>query len=144
MQFHELKRKNKTRKAKQVGRGGKRGKTSGRGTKGQKSRTGRKLRPEMRDIIKRLPKNRGYRFNSFRLSPVIINLSDLEILDLPNNEVNPKALLKAGIFSENKIKGGVKILGTGDIKKKLKVSDCFLSKTAKEKIEKAGGTVHIA
>ncbi|MBI1974474.1 MAG: uL15 family ribosomal protein [Candidatus Zambryskibacteria bacterium] len=59
MQFHNLVRKIKNKKPKQVGRGGTRGKTSGRGTKGQNARAGRKKRPEMRDIIKRVPKLRG-------------------------------------------------------------------------------------
>ncbi|MEK9185284.1 MAG: hypothetical protein AAB863_00775 [Patescibacteria group bacterium] len=59
MQMHNLKRNKHNRKAKQVGRGGTRGKTSGRGTKGQNARAGRKKRPEMRDIIKRFPKLRG-------------------------------------------------------------------------------------
>ncbi len=59
MQFHTLKRKTANQKPKQVGRGGTRGKTSGRGTKGQNARAGRKKRPELRDFIKRVPKLRG-------------------------------------------------------------------------------------
>jgi ribosomal protein L15 len=59
MQFHTLKRKTPNKKSKQVGRGGTRGKTSGRGTKGQNARAGRKKRPELRDFIKRVPKLRG-------------------------------------------------------------------------------------
>ncbi|MBX4206209.1 uL15 family ribosomal protein [Candidatus Parcubacteria bacterium] len=59
MQFHTLKRKTPNKKSKQVGRGGTRGKTSGRGTKGQNARSGRKKRPELRDFIKRVPKLRG-------------------------------------------------------------------------------------
>ncbi len=59
MQFHTLKRKTPNQKSKQVGRGGKRGKTAGRGTKGQNARAGRKKRPELRDFIKRVPKLRG-------------------------------------------------------------------------------------
>lgn len=59
MQFHNLQSKTKRKRARQVGRGGKRGKTAGRGTKGQNARAGRKKRPEMRDIIKRIPKLRG-------------------------------------------------------------------------------------
>src|SRR3989344_8354873 len=71
MQLHQLKKKNPNKKAKLVGRGGRRGKTSGRGTKGQRARAGRKLRPEIRDIIKKLPKKRGYRFASIRKSVVV-------------------------------------------------------------------------
>ncbi len=59
MQFHNLKSKTKRKYARQVGRGGTRGKTAGRGTKGQNARAGRKKRPELRDIIKRVPKLRG-------------------------------------------------------------------------------------
>ena len=59
MQFHNLKRKTPNKKSQQVGRGGTRGKTSGRGTKGQNARAGRKKRPELRDFIKRVPKLRG-------------------------------------------------------------------------------------
>lgn len=59
MQFHSLKRKTPNKKSAQVGRGGKRGKTAGRGTKGQNARAGHKNRPELRDFIKRFPKLRG-------------------------------------------------------------------------------------
>lgn len=59
MQFHTLKRKTPNKKGRQVGRGGTRGKTAGRGTKGQNARAGRKKRPELRDVIKRVPKLRG-------------------------------------------------------------------------------------
>jgi ribosomal protein L15 len=66
MQIHEIQRKTANRDRRYVGRGGKRGKTSGRGTKGQNSRAGRKIRPVIRDLIKKLPKNRGYKFKSIR------------------------------------------------------------------------------
>jgi ribosomal protein L15 len=59
MQLHTLKRKTPNKRSKQVGRGGTRGKTAGRGTKGQNARAGRKKRPELRDVIKRVPKLRG-------------------------------------------------------------------------------------
>ena len=59
MQFHNLQGKTRRRKSRQVGRGGKRGKTAGRGTKGQNARAGRKKRPELRDTIKHIPKLRG-------------------------------------------------------------------------------------
>ena len=81
MQFNNLKKNKSNRKAKQVGRGGTRGKTSGRGTKGQNARSGRKKRPEMRDIIKRLPKLRGRGKNflkSRKVKPLAINLSRMK------------------------------------------------------------------
>ena len=66
MQIHNLKRVHKNKKDRIVGRGGKHAKTSGRGGKGQTARSGNKRRPELRDIIKRLPKNRGYQFKSIQ------------------------------------------------------------------------------
>jgi ribosomal protein L15 len=66
MQIHNLKRKHKNKKDRIVGRGGKHAKTSGRGGKGQTARAGNKRRPELRDIIKKLPKLRGYQFNSIQ------------------------------------------------------------------------------
>ena len=72
MQIHNLKRKNKNKKDRLVGRGGKHAKTSGRGGKGQTARAGNKRRPELRDIIKKLPKNRGYQFKSPRKKPRMV------------------------------------------------------------------------
>ena len=66
MQIHNLKRIHKNKKDRIVGRGGRRGKTAGRGGKGQTARAGNKRRPELRDIIKKLPKNRGYQFKSIQ------------------------------------------------------------------------------
>lgn len=76
MQIHNLKKENKNKKNQKVGRGGKRGKTSGRGHKGQNARAGNKKRPAIRDVIKKLPKQRGYRFNS-RRKAVIVEEKDL-------------------------------------------------------------------
>ncbi len=72
MQIHQLKREHKNKRDRIVGRGGKHAKTSGRGGKGQTARAGNKRRPEMRDIIKRLPKRRGYKFHS-RRKEIFIN-----------------------------------------------------------------------
>jgi large subunit ribosomal protein L15 len=71
MQIHNLKRQHKNKKDRIVGRGGKHAKTSGRGGKGQTARAGNKRRPELRDIIKKLPKNRGYQFKSFRKKVIV-------------------------------------------------------------------------
>lgn len=71
MQIHNLKRVHKNKKDRIVGRGGKHAKTSGRGGKGQTARAGNKRRPELRDIIKKLPKNRGYQFKSVR-RPIMV------------------------------------------------------------------------
>jgi ribosomal protein L15 len=66
MQSHTLKARTKRVRSKQIGRGGTRGKTSGKGTKGQNARAGRKKRPELRDFIKRFPKLRGRGKNSLK------------------------------------------------------------------------------
>ncbi len=71
MQIHNLKRQHKNKKDRIVGRGGKHAKTSGRGGKGQTARAGNKRRPELRDIIKKLPKKRGYQFKSIEKTIVI-------------------------------------------------------------------------
>ena len=72
MQIHDLKRIHKNKRDRIVGRGGKHAKTSGRGGKGQTARAGNKRRPELRDIIKRLPKNRGYQFKSIQKDFILL------------------------------------------------------------------------
>ncbi|MES2314717.1 MAG: 50S ribosomal protein L15 [Patescibacteria group bacterium] len=145
MQFHQLKRVHKNKKRMTVARGGKRGKTSGRGGKGQSARAGNKRRPEWRDIIKRLPKLRGRGVNQNK--PVeeafkAINVSLIEAIFNAGDMVTPTTLLEKGAvvtFSGNV--PPIKILGDGEITKAVKVSGCAISGSAKEKIEKAGGTV---
>ena len=145
MQIHELKRKNVQKKAKRIGRGGKRGKTSGRGTKGQKARAGNKKRPEIRDIIKKIPKLRGRGVNintPVSTKPFPVNLSQIEKVYDNGSKVTPATLVAKGILPVTKgKKPSVKILGTGEISKKVTVADCSYSASAKEKIEKAGGKV---
>lgn len=142
MQIHQLKRNKPNIKSSRVGRGGKRGKTSGRGHKGQKARAGRKLRPEMRDIIKKIPKKRGYRFSSIHAKPAVVNVSSLESNFEMGDEINPKALLEKSLIRRQKGKTPrVKILGNGDIAKKIVISGCLVSETAKIKIEKVGGKI---
>lgn len=144
MQLHTLKRKTKNAKPVAVGRGGKRGKTSGRGTKGQKARAGRKLRPELRDVIKKLPKLRGRgknSFKSFAIRAAGVNLAQLSVFKA-GDIVSPKTLCDKGVLATFKGKyPRVKILSVGEISTKLNVVDCEVSAIAKEKIEKAGGSV---
>ena len=104
MQFHSIKRKTENKKRMTVGRGGKRGKTSGRGTKGQKARSGRKLRPEIREVIKKIPKLRGYAFNSIQTKPVVVKLSQIEKAFKAGEEVTPKAIAEKGLVSTYKEK----------------------------------------
>ncbi len=145
MQIHNLKPKTKRKKSTQIGRGGKRGKTSGRGTKGQKARAGHKIRPELRDYIKKLPKLRGHGKNtnfSIQTKPVIINLGDLETVFKAGETVTPTTLIKKGLLSTAKGRNpDVKILLNGEISIKLTIKNCTVSEGAKALIEKAGGTV---
>ena len=148
MQLHELKPTKKRVRAKRIGRGGKRGKTSGRGHKGQKARAGNSTRPEMREIIKKLPKLRGHGVNrargvnAERLVPVPVNISVLEATFTAKDTVSPKTLVAAGLVATQRKKvPAVKILGTGEITKALSIQGCAISKTAQAKIEAAGGSV---
>lgn len=142
MQLHELKPRHKTKKQKRIGRGGKRGTYSGRGQKGQKSRAGSKLKPAIREIIKRYPKLRGYKFKPTGKKPAVVNVGRLNKIFKNDEIVDPQTLLKKGLI--RKIKGrtpAVKILGKGKIDQPLVFKGCQFSKTAKEKITKAGGTI---
>ena len=146
MQTHDIKRVHAHKKKKLVARGGKRGKTSGRGGKGQTARAGNKRRPAMRDIIKKLPKLRGHGKNRsksvFDRGPsAVVNVSSLNIFK-DGTVVNPTVLLAKGLIPQ--IVGrlpDVKILGTGELTVKVTIEGCTLSASAKEKIEKIGGTV---
>lgn len=140
MQLHQIKAKTKKKSKKRIGRGGKRGTYSGKGIKGQKSRAGRKMRPQWRDIIKKLPKRRGYRFASIKKKPTVLNLDVLEKKFNENEKITPKILFEKGIIKKTKgILPEVKLLGGGEITKPFLVSECQISKQAKDKIEKAGG-----
>ncbi|PIR83848.1 50S ribosomal protein L15 [Candidatus Kaiserbacteria bacterium CG10_big_fil_rev_8_21_14_0_10_51_14] len=133
------------RSSMRVGRGGKRGKTSGRGTKGQNARSGRKKRPEMRDIIKKLPKRRGYGKNrgrtvvGTRQGATIISLERLDAMFDAGSEITQKALLEKGIIKRYNVP--VKIVGSGTITKKFTLKGLKASASARVAIEKAGGAI---
>lgn len=142
MQIHTLVRKHKQKDEKRVGRGGRHGKTSGRGTKGQSARAGNKKRPELRTIIKKLPKLRGYKFNSIQSKPEVVNVSALASFFKSNDHVTPTALVAAKLVRRQSGKTPkVKILGNGEITIPLLIEKCIVSETAKEKITKAGGAI---
>ena len=149
MQLNSLSPRTKNKKNPPVGRGGKRGKTSGRGGKGQTARAGHKIRPEVRDLIKKLPKRRGHgknrarsvKVNRIAVSPV--NLAALEASFKAGETVSPATLLAKGLVRRAKGRAPiVKILGTGTITKAFVVSGCTLSATALAALTKAGGTIH--
>ena len=135
----------KIRPGRGIGSG--KGKTGGRGIKGQKSRSGVAIKAfegGQTPLYRRLPK-RG--FKSFAIqNTAIINLSHLQKfhdnkkIDL-NSPVNLKALQDKKIINKKYIK--LKILGDGDVKNKINITANYVSKQAKAKIEKAGGTLNI-
>ena len=142
MQLNQLKRKTTNKSVKRVGRGGGRGKTAGRGTKGQNARAGHKKRPDVREKLKKLPKLRGYAFNSIELKPAVINLSVLESMFAAGDVINPVTLRERGAVRGRKgVARAVKILGDGELTKKLVITGCTVSASAKTKIEKAGGSI---
>src|SRR3989344_252385 len=130
-----------------VGRGGKRGKTAGRGTKGQNARAGRKKRPELRDIIKKLPKRRGYgknrgrTVNPSRKDSIPVSLQALNPHFADGAEITPKVLREKRIIrARGPLFPPVKIMG-GAIDKKFNFKGCAVSQSARAAIEKAGGSI---
>ncbi len=146
MQTHEIRREHAHKKPKLVARGGKRGKTAGKGGKGQTARAGHRVRPAMRDIIKKLPKLRGHGKNRsesvfYRGPEAVVNVGALNVF-AKGDAVNPITLIAKGLIKETLGKVPVvKILGTGDIAIALTITGCDISESAKVKVEKAGGTV---
>jgi large subunit ribosomal protein L15 len=144
MQKHNVKRLHKNKKSTQVGRGGTRGKTSGRGTKGQNARAGHKNRPELRDFIKRFPKLRGRGKNintSIETKPLVISLTTLSKAFSAGAKVTPQTLRVAKVITTEKgLLPKIKILG-GTIDKKLTVSGIAVSSSVRKAIEEAGGSV---
>ena len=138
----------KTKKRLGRGIGSGKGKTCGRGHKGQKSRSGvaiKSFEGGQMPLYRRLPKRGFKRFNNqLKKSVAIINLSKIqEFLEkkkiLPNNKLNLFTLQKFQLV--NKKYSKLKLLGSGDIKEKFDIEANFISNSAKEKIEKLGGKV---
>jgi len=147
MQAHEVKTRKPRAVKKVVGRGGKRGKTSGRGTKGQDARAGHRKRPQMRDTIKKLPKLRGEgvsrnQFKTEFVHYVVLNLGVLSLEFKNGDRITPKVLLEHALVEKkgNKVPA-IKILASGEFDKKLDIRGCLISGSAKSAVEKLGGTV---
>ena len=147
MKLNELIKTNysKLRVGRGIGSG--KGKTSGRGVKGQKSRSGvaiKSFEGGQMPLYRRLPK-RGFK-KIKRKNIAIINLSDIEIFIKnkrikPQDEINIKKLIEKKIIGKKYNK--LKILGKGDIKEKIKIKTDFISKSARSKIEKVGGSIDV-
>jgi large subunit ribosomal protein L15 len=133
-----------TKRAKRVGRGtgSGHGKTSTRGHKGQKARAGGGVRPGFEGgqmpLQRRIPK-RGFT-NIFKKEYAIINVKDLNVF-LDDTEVTPELMQETGLV--NKYRDGIKILGDGELEKKLNVKTHKISRQAEEKIIAKGGKVEV-
>ena len=145
MRLHELRSApGSKRERKRVGRGTSsgHGKTSGRGHKGQKARSGGGVRPGFEGgqnpLIRRLPK-RGFT-NIFRKDYAIVNVAQLNDF-APGSVVDPVQLIERGLVK--KLKDGVKILGDGDLTVALTVRAHRFSESAAQKIEAAGGKIEV-
>jgi len=146
MQLHNLpKRKNRKSKGKRIGRGygsGAGGHTVGRGTKGQKSRAGHKsligFQGGQTPFYRRMPKFMGFKPIN-KVENVAVNLDVISNNYKSGETVTLESLKEKGLVGKRT--QNVKILGMGDIKKKVKVDGLPISKSAQEKIIKAGGTI---
>ena len=146
MKLHELQPNEKLKKGKRKGRGpgSGNGTRSGRGQDGQNSRSGGGVRPGFEGgqmpLYRRLPK-RGFK-NINRKIYETINIETLNAFE-DGTEVTPELLFANKFLNKNKAKSGVKILGDGELNKKLTVKAHKFTKSAVEKIEKAGGSIEV-
>jgi large subunit ribosomal protein L15 len=140
-ELHPAPGSRKNRKRVGRGDGSGHGTYSGRGCKGQKSRSGNKMRPGFEGgqlpLIERLPRKRGF-VNIFRTEYSVVNLSKLNMFE-SGSEVDPERLVASGLVKS--LRQPIKILSEGDISHPLVVKAHKFSAAAKEKIEAAGGKV---
>ena len=145
MKLHELKSSPEAKRRKIVGRGpgSGSGKTSGRGEKGQKARSGASISPWFQGgqsaLFRRIPK-RGFNNARFKKEYTIVNLDDLNRFN-DGDVVTPESLREIGLVTKEL--AGVKILGDGELTKKVTVKAHRFSSKAVTKIEKAGGTAEV-
>lgn len=139
--LHTMQPKTGARKTKRRnGRGlGRKGTTGGRGQKGQSSRSGvgGLQRLGMRKLILATPKLRGFR--SMHPDAAVVNVGDIARAYIAGEVVSPRTLLKKGLITTTE--HGAKVLGTGELAVAVTVKGCEISKSAAEKIAKAGGKV---
>ena len=144
MQVNTLKLSQKRKKRKTIGRGGKKGTYSGKGNKGQKARSGAHVDPLFEGgrstLIDHMKKKRGFKALDKKLATVAFAKLEKRFKD--GELVNKETLIKAKIIDRIDAEKGIKILGGGEISKKLTIAkEIKLSASAKTAIEKAGGTI---
>lgn len=147
MQLHEIKPTHKKKRPKRIGRGGKKGTYSGKGSKGQKARAGAKIKSQFREMVAKFPKKRGDSFQRFNFTekPLVLNLSRLIHLFPQGGIITPQILREKAIIKPSQGKlSKIKILGQGKEKLAIKfiISNCLVSQEAKKAVEKAGGKVN--
>ena len=139
MQLHTLKTEHQREKTKpRIGRAGKRGVTSGRGQKGQRAHAGRRIPSGLKELIQRLPKLRGVKNKPKSRKSAVINVSDLA--KIQESIISKNLLRKIGFLTRKDL--SIKVLGDGEIKKPITLQGLAVSKSAREKIEKAGGKIN--
>lgn len=138
MQFHEIQSRTARKSQKRVGRGGKRGTYSGRGEKGQRKRSGHRIPSAERYLVMRMPKLRGIKNLPHAPAAKVIAVGELEQL-FTETTINRKTLIEKHIVRSSSVP--VKILSQGKITKAFHIVGIPVSKEAKTKIEKAGGSV---
>ena len=135
------------KRKKRVGRGGARGKNSGGGHKGQRSRAGHRIRPAIRDEIQRIPKRRGHNKNRARTvrSGKVVRSVTLSMLNKnfeSGSTITPKTLVDMNLLTNVRGKTPkVKVVATGELSHPISIKKCLVSEGAKVKIEKAGGSI---
>jgi len=142
MQIHQLKPPHYLKRRKRIGRGGKKGTYSGKGMKGQRSRAGAKIRPQLRDFIMKIPKKRGSRFILKREKFTEVKWRRIKKTFPQGGLISPASLKKAKLLKGTKRKKlFVKIIGEGNLSAPYIIKNCFITEKAKEVILKAGGKV---
>jgi large subunit ribosomal protein L15 len=148
MRLHELKNTpGAVHRKKRVGRGegSGRGKTSGRGGKGQTARSGGSIRPGFEGgqmpLYRKLP-HRGFNNKNFRVEYAIVNVGDFDRIQSGIETIDRAVLVAHRLIRDNTLP--LKVLGDGELKRALKVTAVKFSRSAKEKIEKAGGEAIVA
>ena len=137
MQIHQLKLSHRAKRSKRVGRGGKRGTYAGRGIKGQRARAGARIRPAEREIVKKIPKLRGYRFKSFKMRPHTLAITDLDRSFENGVLITPRVLVEKNLAPRTKGRlPRVKILGQGETKKKFTFTHMLFSASAAKKLNR--------
>lgn len=143
MQLHQLQPAHRQKTGRRIGRGGKKGTYSGRGMKGQKARSGARMQPRIRELIKKYPKLRGgHKVQRMRRPVATVDVGALEKYFEAGATVTPLALMEKRLVRRTKGRlARVKLLASGDVKNAFAIKGCEMSAEAKAKIEKAGGTV---